>query len=58
MIYKKSTLFLLLVIFLQGCATKPNNSCSTTKIITPIIVAAQMHINLITKQDVIVKPEC
>lgn len=58
MIYKKSTLILLLAIFLQGCATKNNNSCSTTKIITPLVVAVQMHINLITKQDVIVKPEC
>lgn len=58
MMYKKSTLFLLLAIFLQGCATKNNNSCATTRIITPLVVAAQMHINLITKQDVIVRPEC
>lgn len=51
------TVGLSLVFLISGCATS-DRTCNQTRLITPLVVAAQKHIALVTGQDVVVTPEC
>lgn len=54
----KILLISLLSLCVQGCASSSSLSCNETRLVTPIAVAVQKHIAIITKQDVVIYPNC
>jgi hypothetical protein len=47
-----------LSLTLIGCASTNNMSCNETRLLTPLVIAAQKHVNNLTNNDVIITPNC